>query len=204
VIARNEAGDWWQICCLPGTETRGWVAAQFLQANFDLGQANTLIPLAGALPTPPEPTAIPFEDPNAFAITPSGLQFQIQQDPLYTWQGEEVTLVYQIANTTITDTTNLELRNELSPQLRFVAIEETGGGMVLTETTALSTTIFSITWPDLAAGDEVTARVRVQVAEDLPDGSVIDNLAVIVADTVAAVTGGITIGLPPTTLPEFR
>jgi uncharacterized protein YgiM (DUF1202 family) len=204
VLARNEAGDWWQICCLPGTESRGWVASQFLQANFDLSQASLLIPLAGDLPTPPEPTPIPFEDPNAFAATSSGLQFQIQQDPLYTWQGQEVTLVYQIANTTITDTTNLELRNELSTQLRFVAIEETGGGTAMTETTALSNTIFSITWPELVAGEEVTARVRVQVAEDLPDGSVIDNLAVIVADSVAAVTGGISIGLPPTTLPEFR
>ncbi len=204
VLARNETNDWWQICCLPGTNSSGWVAMQFLQANFDLGQAITLIPVASDLPTPPEPTPIPFEDPNAFAATTDLLDFQIQQDPLYTWQGQEVTLIYQIANTTISDTVNLELRNELPSQLRFVAIEETDGGTALTETTELSNTIFSITWPLLAAGDELTARVRLQVTEEIPDGGVIDNLAVIVADDVAAITGGITIGMPPTTLPEFR
>lgn len=204
VLARNEGNDWWQICCLPGTNSSGWVVAQFLQASFDLGQVTTLLPLAGELPTPPAPTPIPAEDPNAFAATSDLLQFQIQQDPLYAWQGQEVTLIYQIANTTISDTINLELRNELPPQLHFVAIEEADSGAAMTETTALSSTIFSITWPTLAAGDELTARVRLQVGEELPDGAVIDNLAVIVADNVAAITGGITIGMPPTTLPEFR
>ncbi|MCB0121432.1 MAG: hypothetical protein KDE58_04270, partial [Caldilineaceae bacterium] len=68
----------------------------------------------------------------------------------------------------------------------------------------LSTTAFAITWPTLDAGTAKTARVRVQVADDLPDGSVIDNLAVIIADEVAAITGGISIGMPPTDLPDFR
>jgi len=204
VLARNETNDWWQICCLPGTDTPGWVASQFLQASFDPNQATTLIPVAGELPDVPEPTPIPTEDPNAFAAAESLLDFQMQQDPLYTWQGQEVTVIYQIANRTVTDTVGLELRNELPAQLRFVAIEEASGGTTLTETTELSNTIFSINWPLLAAGDELTARVRLQVTEEIPDGGVIDNLAVIVADDVAAITGGITIGMPPTTLPEFR
>ncbi|HRW07306.1 MAG TPA: SH3 domain-containing protein [Caldilineaceae bacterium] len=207
VLARNEAGDWWQICCLPGTSRSGWVASQFLQPSFDLGEANTLIPVADEIPEAPEPTALPTEDPNALLSSASlaeGIIFEIQQDPLYTWQGQEVSLVYQIANSTITDTTNLELRNELPEQLRFVAIEETDGGVALTETTELSTTAFAITWPTLDAGTAKTARVRVQVADDLPDGSVIDNLAVIIADEVAAITGGISIGMPPTDLPDFR
>jgi len=207
VLARNEAGDWWRICCLPGTDSDGWVASQFLQADFDLGQANTLISLDDALPEAVEATAIPTVDPNASitaATFAEGIIFEIQQDPLYTWQGQDVSLVYQVANTTITNTTNLELRNEFPSQLRFVAIEDADNGFVLTETTALSSTIVSITWPEFDAGTEYTARVRVQVIDDLPDGSVIDNLAVIVADGVAAITGGISIGMPPTGLPEFR
>lgn len=206
VLTRNDAGDWWQICCLPGTDTSGWVASQFLQADFQ-GQANTLIPVADELPEAEEPTAIPTEDPNApikAATFAEGILFGIQQEPLYTWQGQEVSLIYQVANTTITNTTNLELRNELPTQLRYLAVEDADGGFVLTETTALSSTIVSITWPKFDAGTEYTARVRVQVADDLPDGGVIDNLAVVVADNVAAITGGISIGMPPTGLPEFR
>ena len=207
VLARNEAGDWWQICCLPGTSRSGWVASQFLQPTFDLGEANTLISVAEEIPAAPEPTPLPTEDPNALLSSASladGIVFEIQQDPLYTWQGQEVTLVYQISNPTITDTVNLELRNELPTQLHFVAIAATDGGSAITETTDLSTTVFAITWPTLAAGADVRAQVRVRVDNSLPDGSVIDNLAVITADDVAAITGGISIGMPPTTLPAFR
>jgi uncharacterized repeat protein (TIGR01451 family) len=56
VIARNAAGDWWNICCIDGTETEGWANAAFLVPNFNAAQANSLIPLLGAaplqLPTP--------------------------------------------------------------------------------------------------------------------------------------------------------
>ncbi|MEZ4675435.1 MAG: SH3 domain-containing protein [Caldilineaceae bacterium] len=204
VLARNEAGDWWQICCLPGSNRSGWVASQFLQANFDLGQANTLIPLADDLPTPPEPTPIPTADPFGATAPTDTILFQMQQDPLYTWQGQEVSIVYLIANTTENPAVNLELRNEFSNQLRFVAIEDAGGGTALTETTDLSNTIISVTWPELTIDAETEVRVRVQVANDIPDGGVIDNLAVIVADNITAITAGISIGMPPTTLPDFR
>lgn len=206
VLERNEAGDWWKICCLPGTTSEGWVSAQFLQPAFDRGQANTLVPVAEELPEVPTPTTVPTVDPNA-TVTASlaeGIVFDIQQDPLYIWQGQEFSLVYQIVNTTITDTTNLELRNELPVQLQFVAIEEADGGVVITETTEISTTSFTIDWPTFDAATDYTVRVRVQAAEDLTDGSVIDNLAVLVADGFSAITSGITIGMPPTELPEFR
>lgn len=207
VLARNELGDWWQICCLPGTNREGWVATQFLQPNFDLGQTDALIPVAAELPPTPEPTAIPTVDPNApltAASLAEGVIFEIQQDPLYTWQGQEVSLVYEITNATITNTTNLELRNELPSQLHFVAIEAVDGGSAITETTELSNTVVAITWPTFDAQASYTARVRVRVADDLPDGAVIDNLAVVVADDIPAITGGISIGMPPTDLPEFR
>ena len=203
ILARNEANDWWQICCLPGTNSSGWVASQYLQANFDLGQASTVIPLAGDLPEPPEPTEVPTQDPAAASSTET-MVFQMQQDPAYTWQGQQVSIIYLIANTTEELATNLELRNEFSNQLRFLAIEDAGGGTAITETTELSNTIVSVTWPELVAGGEAEVRVRVEVAEELADGSVIDNLAVAVADNIAAITAGLSVGMPPTTLPEFR
>lgn len=58
VVARNAVGDWWYVCCVDGTMTEGWVNASFLVPNFDVAQANTLIPLFGEespvlqLPTP--------------------------------------------------------------------------------------------------------------------------------------------------------
>lgn len=202
VLGSNEIGDWWQVCCLPGTDTVGWVASQFVEANFDVGQDSSSIPQADTLPTPPEPTVAPTIDPAATPAEP--LRLQIQQDPVYTWQGEEVVLVYLIANTTDTAAANLELRNELPLQLQFVGFDDLGGGTAITETTPLSNTIFAITWPEIPADGNATARVRVQVAEEIPDGSIIDNLAVVAADDLPAVTAAIGIGMPPLTIPDFR
>ncbi|MCB0063105.1 MAG: SH3 domain-containing protein [Caldilineaceae bacterium] len=209
VLGRNEAGDWWQICCVPRTNTVGWVSAQFVQPNFDRNQAQDLVPLIGDLPVPPPPTATPdplqapTPDPNAGVAT-APFQFQMQQDPAYTWQGQEVDLLYEVVNLTDTVLSNLELRNELPNQLTFVDFVEIGGGDAMTETTEFDTTAFTITWPELEAGATETMRVRVRVADELPDGSVISNLAVVVADEESAVTAGISIGMPPTTLPDFR
>lgn len=63
VIARNEAGDWWYICCVDGSTTEGWANASFLVSDFDAADALSLLPLQGAsdftLPTP-TPRALPF------------------------------------------------------------------------------------------------------------------------------------------------
>jgi len=61
-----------------------------------------------------------------------------------------------------------------------------------------------VRWPELQAGAAAAANVQVQVAEGMADGSVIDNLAAVVADDVQPVTAGISIGLPPVTLPDFQ
>jgi uncharacterized protein YraI len=49
VLARNAAGDWWNVCCLPGSSAPGWVFAQFLTPSFAAG---TAIPLAGQATAP--------------------------------------------------------------------------------------------------------------------------------------------------------
>lgn len=205
VLGRNEIGDWWRVCCLRNTTTAGWVSAQFLQPDFDLAQANTLLPIVSGVPTPPPPTPVPTFDP---AATPppvvTGLQLQISQEPLYTWQGQSVVLVYLIINGSETAVTNLELRNELPPQFTFIGIDEAGGGVVTTENLETGPATFTIQWPELAVADRLVVKMRMQVGQDLPDGAVVDNLAVITAQDVAAITAGISIGMPPTTLPEFR
>lgn len=42
VLARNSAGDWWLICCIPATATNGWVSAALVTPNFSAEQAAAL------------------------------------------------------------------------------------------------------------------------------------------------------------------
>ncbi len=59
IVARNQAGDWWQICCLAGEQ--GWVAASLVDTG---GPTDTVAvasnnPPPPATPTPAPPTATP-------------------------------------------------------------------------------------------------------------------------------------------------
>jgi uncharacterized protein YraI len=45
ILSRNSVGDWWYVCCVSGATQEGWAAAQFIRPNFDLDQADTLIPV---------------------------------------------------------------------------------------------------------------------------------------------------------------
>ncbi len=205
ILSRNEVGDWWRICCVDGTNQEGWVAAQFIQPNFDLGQAATLIPIEGTLPEAPTPT--PTVDPSTVPTTtvPSAvLELQIQQAPLYTWQGQTLTLEYQVSNTGETAATGVELRNELPVELTFVGMPGIAASQVMTEATETGRTVVIFGWPAIEAGATVTANLQVQVSAEMPAGAVVDNLAVVIAEGAAPVTSGISIGVPPATLPDFR
>lgn len=207
VLSRNEVGDWWHICCTTGTTQDGWVAVQFIQPNFDLGQASTLIPLDEAIPPPAEPTATPTIVPGFVPTTTTVgpvLQLQLQQAPPYAWQGQILTLIYQIDNRSDIAATTVELRNELPLELTVVGAPTLAVGTVMTETTDIGRTVIVVRWPEVQAGASVTAAVQVQVAESIADGAVIDNLAVVAADGAQSVTSGISIGMPPTILPDFR
>ncbi len=205
ILSRNDVGDWWRICCISGTNQEGWVAAQFIQPNFDLGQATTLIPVEGALPAAPTPT--PTVDPSTVpttTVSSTVLALQIQQEPLYIWQGQTFTLSYQVNNLGETAATAVELRNELPLELIFVGMPGIAASEVMTETTDAGRTVVIFGWPEIGAGATVTANVQVQVSAEMPAGAVVDNLAVVVAEGAEPVTSGISIGVPPATLPDFR
>jgi len=59
IVARNQAGDWWQICCLAGEQ--GWVAASLVDTGgpTDTVAVASNIPPPPATPTPSPPTATP-------------------------------------------------------------------------------------------------------------------------------------------------
>lgn len=54
VAARNEAGNWWQICCLTADRS-GWIFAELVAITGDTGS----VPVAQDVPEPPPPTPAP-------------------------------------------------------------------------------------------------------------------------------------------------
>jgi len=219
ILARNATGDWWRICCASGTNGEGWVSAQFVQPNFDATQANTLIPVAegetsavitptvtGQVVTTTVAVATPVTvTPTVTSTVPSTvtLALSIQQAPLFVWQGQPFALQFVITNTATTAALNVQLRDELPAELAFIEAE-IGSGGVVTPPTGEGRYVLDVQWPQIAAGTTVTMTALLQVAASVTNGIVIDNLAVVVADNVDSTTAGISIGMPPTLLPDFQ
>ena len=61
-----------------------------------------------------------------------------------------------------------------------------------------------IDWPVVPANGQVTATVTVQVATNVADGALIDNLAVVKTSLGSEALAGITLAMPPVALPQFR
>ena len=204
VIARNEDGTWWYICCLPGTETTGWASAQLLMPDFDRAAANDLIPLFGSEPTPApaaEATAAP-EAQTAQAEDPLVVDFRI--DPFFVWQGITATLSITVNNPNTIDVTGVELSDELPEGLTLLRAEADAGGTVESRTTEADNTLLIFRWESIPADTAVTANIIVQIAEDLPDGTVIDNLVATRGSNVGYSADVVTIGMPPVVPPDFQ
>lgn len=67
----NDAGDWYLVCCVPGTQNPGWISAEFAtMSTADSGAATAETPAAAATPevtptTEPTPEATPTAEPAA-------------------------------------------------------------------------------------------------------------------------------------------
>jgi len=134
----------------------------------------------------------------------SPLALTLEQTPTLVWQGQPVALHFVISNTGSSQATTVELRDELPQDLSFVSAEAGGDGKVVPQADVAGKHVVDVQWPQLAAGEAVTATVMLQLAPKLADGTVIDNLAVAAADQMGSVTAGISIGLPPASLPDFQ
>lgn len=218
ILYRNGAGDWWFVCCVPDTTTSGWVSAQFVRPDFALAQANTLIPvhpdLAATTPatesTPaptPAPTAaallLPTPTPKA-AGQSTALTFVMSQSPALARQGDTVQFRFVVTNAGATPALNVTVRDELAKSLALVGGNTDGNSALTQETAASGNTVIAVTWPELAPGASATSIVTVTIASDLPDGALVDNLAVAYADNAESVTAGVAIGMPPALLPSFQ
>lgn len=54
VVGRNEASDWWRVCCPLGQTAESWISAQFVDLPLPAEQSAAAIPLA-TIPEPPAP-----------------------------------------------------------------------------------------------------------------------------------------------------
>ncbi|MEZ4710783.1 MAG: SH3 domain-containing protein [Caldilineaceae bacterium] len=189
VMERNADGSWWRICCIVGTEEPGWVSAQFITPNFDAARALELIPLATEIPAPP---------------TAPVLQLDVRMQPAFVWAGQEFTLDFAITNLSADSVQNVSFGTELAPTLAFVSTTTSGDGAAANSAAVSGATLVEATWAELAAGATANVTIALRVTDTMANGDVIDNLAVVGADGVDDITAGISIGMPPTMLPDFK
>ena len=160
---------------------------------------------ATATPLPTDTPAVvstPEATPSPTVVPAFGLLLQLETSPVFVSQGDEIVMRFIVTNPGKVAAVNVQVRNELPKSLSLVANSATGG-TATTEKSAAGATVLLLSWPSLAAGAEAEATVRLVIAPNTPNGSVIDNLAVAWADNAAAFTAGISIGMPPALLPTF-
>jgi len=157
--------------------------------------------------TPPTNTPAAVSAPattgsTATTVPNFGLRLQIAISPTLVVQGSQVTLRFVVTNPGNAAAVNVQVRDELPRGLSLVEGSVNGAIATVGRNTA-GATILLLSWPSLAAGATAEATVRVAIAPNTPNGTVIDNLAVAWADNAAASTAAISIGMPPALLPTF-
>lgn len=211
VLGRNERGDWWYVCCAPDALTRGWVSAPYMTPAFDQAAALQLIPLftdASLALTGTQTitgSASTTMTVIASAVTPTTtvLSAAMRLNPPFVLQGERAQIVITVTNTTPVTATDVAVRNELYPALAFVGAAAQGGSAAQ-ETMDSGAVVITSLWDEIGPSSQVSATITVHIADDLPDGSVVDNLAAMTADNADDVTFGMLIGMPPVAPPDFR
>jgi uncharacterized repeat protein (TIGR01451 family) len=91
------------------------------------------------------------------------LVLAIEQNPPFAWQGQEVILTFTVTNKGERAATNVQLRNELPVELRFVEGQASSGATLTEEEVAEGRLAFVVAWPRVAPGQSQTATVRVQI-----------------------------------------
>ncbi len=162
-----------------------------------------LRPTATSTPVPtPTPTATPTPEPSPTPTPATVLELRLSARPEVVRQGERFQLTFYLLNRGPEEAVDVALRDRFPPDLVPGAVEP-GGGVVTWEAEE-GTAVLQVTWPVLPANSSTQVTVEVTVAEGVPDGAVIDNLAVVQAGNSEPVTAGISLGMPPFLLPTFR
>ena len=205
VLGRNAGGDWLYICCIGTPPANGWVSAQFVTPAFAAGDLPEVgsdgQPGAAAPAAATESPAAGGEGAQAAAAAGAGaLSVAIAQQPPFAVQGREIALIYTVRNDSAEDLADVVLSSELPGPLTLVGATAGAGGEV---TQSADSPLVTVTWATVPAGGSATATVRVRVAGDVPNGTTFGNLASVTTGSGETTSSGITIGMPPSLLPEF-
>ena len=204
VLARNDAGDWWLVCCVPGGEENAWVAAEFVTPNFTDAAS---LPVTTGRTAPAEAeapaAATPEPTPTQALLEETTLEVAVVQDPPAALQGEQIMLAFTVTNTGSAEAAMVELSFELPAGLAFVSASA-DGGEVVQEDADSGAAIAVVTWESLPAGESAGAKVTVSIAEDVADGAVLDGAAAVVAENAELASVAVSVGLPPVDPPDFQ
>jgi hypothetical protein len=206
VLGRNAGGDWLYICCIGTPPANGWVSAQFITPAFaagDLPEASSDGQSAAGtgVAAATETSATGGEGAQATATAGSGaLSVAVAQQPPFAVQGREIALIYTVRNDSAEDLADVVLSSELPGPLALIGATAGAGGDVAQ---SAGNPAVTVTWAAVPAGGSATATVRVRVADDVPNGTTFANLASVTAGNGETASSGITIGMPPSLLPEF-
>jgi uncharacterized repeat protein (TIGR01451 family) len=234
IWGRDAAGEWWYVCCLAGTTTEGWASATFIDPSFNRTIANQRLvvydPQARALLPTPTPRAVgtpqlamtsrtaltgtlaaqaatgvgagrPLAASEAATTT---LAVLLWQEPPFVSPGDGLDLRFVITNTGGITATQVEVRDELARDLLLAGGAASEGGRLDRSRAANGNIVFTLRWPELEPGAAVTATVGITLSAELTGGTVIDTIVAASAANAEAETTGVSIGLPPVALPDFR
>lgn len=202
LLGRNDAGDWWLVCCAPGGAENGWVSAQFITTDADAAA----LPVTTGRETPVVATPAPAATPITAAapLSPTLLTLAAMLSPTYPVQGDQVILAFTLTNTGDAAAVNAELSFEAPSGLSFVGASADDGGEAAVLDTASGAPLIVLTWPELAAGGATTVKITLTVDAALANGVVIDGAAAALADNATAASAAVSVGMPPTTPPDFQ
>jgi hypothetical protein len=126
-----------------------------------------------------------------------------QQQPLFSWQGLPITLVFTIAVGADSPASQVRFRYEVPEGLKFIAAENKDG-ILVTDKTAAGRDLITLSWPSLDPRATERVTVSLLVDEDLPDGAVVDSLVAVTSRNGGRVSAAVVTGLPPAAPPDFQ
>ncbi len=209
VLARNEANTWWYVCCIPGTNDGGWISAQLLTPNFDRATSADRIPVFGSAPEPvaaEQPEAVTASAASASADSDKKLPIVMSMSllPPYLQQGDQGKIIIEVSNPNLVDASSVELSDQLPVELSLLDVSVDGQAQVSEQTSTDGAPLVLVRWATVPAGESVQATLVVQIAADVIDGYVFDNLAGARGGNTTYTSSAVTIGMPPTLLPDFQ
>ena len=196
LLERSPAGDWFNVCCVPGTQTQGWVSAEYIA----LDPATKVVQLPVPTPTPGAVDAVATSP----AVTTTAVITVIgQQQPSFSWQSQPITLMFTIEIDAASPANQVRFRYEVPAGLTLIGVDNKGGKSV-TAKTAAGRALVTVSWPNLPANSTQKVGVRLQVDEDLPNGTVLNSLVAVTSRNGGATSAGVVTGLPPAAPPDFQ